>query len=109
MAWHGLHTIGYIRKFCIFIWQVSLVAVSLELKHIIETNLHNSGVAIYSHFFHCKSHLIPLYISAQMECLSYKDGCGLHVYRYLKEELAWTLDKQFWFTSNVIFALLYGP
>ena len=33
-----------------------------------------------------------------MEYFIYKDGCGIHVSRCLKEKLAWALDKWFQFT-----------
>ena len=37
-----------------------------------------------------------------MEKFSYKGVCYVHVSRYVKEELAWAIDKQFQFISNVM-------
>ena len=34
-----------------------------------------------------------------MECFIYEGGCGIHVSRCLKEELAWAIDKRFQFTT----------
>ena len=35
-----------------------------------------------------------------MKCFSYKGGCGVHVSKRLKEELAWAIDKRLWVISN---------
>ena len=48
------------------------------------------------------SWLKQLYISDKMKHLNYKGGCDIFVLRCLKEELAWAVDKQFRFISNVI-------
>ena len=48
---------------------------------------------------HLKDHLKQLSMSNEKGYFGYKGGCGILV---IKEELAWSIDKQFQFISNVI-------
>ena len=47
-----------------------------------------------SHYFYRKGHIKQLYITNKMECFSYKGGYGISIARYLKEKLAWAIDKR---------------
>ena len=33
---------------------------------------------------------------------NYKNKCGIYILRYLKNEVAWAIDKQFQFISKII-------
>ena len=56
---------------------------------------NKSKLALYcvGCYFHFWSHLKQLYISNKMERFSCKDGYGIRLSRYLKEELAWDIGK----------------
>ena len=53
-------------------------------------------------YFQFKSYLKQLYISHKTEHFSYKNGCGVCVLGYLKEELTLAIDKWFQFISNIM-------
>ena len=50
----------------------------------------------YSHYFLSKTH----FNSCKMEHFIYTGVCGIHVQKFLKEKLAWVIDKQFQFTIS---------
>ena len=40
-----------------------------------------------------------------MECFSNKDRCGVLALICLKEEMVWTIDKQFWLIVDIVLLL----
>ena len=61
--------------------------MTLELKHVIYRGQPNITKLCYI------SVLKQLYISNKKEHFSYKDGCGVHVSKCLKEEVDGAIDK----------------
>ena len=81
-----------------FIWQVSLVGVVLELKCVIETN----PIRVSYHCISYNSFLKQLYISNKTEHFSYKSGYGLTHIETFKKELAWVIDNWLQFIINMM-------
>ena len=53
-----------------------------------------------------------MYLSNKIECFEYKSGCGIHEHmhiEHLKEELAWTIDKELQLISNTIIFKIVSP
>ena len=41
-------------------------------------------------------------MSSKTKCFSYEGGCGIHILRQSKEVLAWTMNKYFQFSNNIM-------
>ena len=86
----------WLNNFCNFygyLQMVSLVAMALELKSVIETNLVRLCQCCKRSCFHINSCLKQLYICNKMEHFIYKSGSDIYFSRCLKEEMAWAINR----------------
>ena len=54
---------------------------------------NKSKLVLYKPLLHFNSQLLS---SDKMRHFSCEGGCGIHISRHLKEELAWARDKRLW-------------
>ena len=87
---------GWLNKFY-SLYMTAIVSIIsrhglwIEAHHRNQPSKSKLVLCIY-HYCSCNSHLKQLCIHNKMENLSYEYGCGalgIHIWRHLKEELAW--------------------
>ena len=63
-----------------------------------------SNLVLCTVLIHCIIDQKQLYMSNKMEYFSYKGGCGIRectlIKAFIKEKLAWAIDKWLWVISN---------
>ena len=109
--WHDMNPIGLAKQVLKFLYGslfgIIIIGMGLKLRCVTDTNLIRVTYHCISHSFHFNNLLKQLYVSNKTEQFSYKGRCCACGHTYicqgtLKEELAWSTDKQFLINSNIM-------
>ena len=92
VIWTPYDWLNKFYSFYVVAVSLSMIGVTLKLKHIIETKIVRLSYRFTNHYFtFTYSCLKQMYISIKKEQFSFRGGCGTHI-QASKEELAWAKD-----------------